>query len=102
MNQYAEKYHTSAEAIQAVNYNLKTPLWVDSLVIIPVGFTDVSNLPSFEPYVVTETGRSVESLAQELGVNPRDLKYYNALGDGEILRVGDWLLIPRAKLAPGF
>lgn len=96
MDQYAEKYHTSVEAIQAVNYNLKTPLWIDSLVIIPVGFTDVSNLPSFETYVVTETGRTVESLAQELGVDPRNLKYYNAIGDGESLQVGDWLLIPRA------
>lgn len=99
MHQYAEKYQTSVEAIQAVNYNLKTPLWVDALVIIPVGFTDVASLPSFEPYVVTETGRTVESLARELGVDPRDLKYYNAIADGEALQVGDWLLIPRARPA---
>jgi hypothetical protein len=97
MDQYAEKYHTSVDAILAVNYNLKTPMWVDALVIIPVGFTDVSSLPSFETYVVTETGRTAESLAQELGVDPRDLKYYNAIGDGEALLVGDWLLIPRAR-----
>ena len=99
MDQYAEKYHTSVGAIQAVTYNLTSPLWIDSLVIIPVGFTDVSSLPSFETYVVTETGRTVESLAQELGVDPHDLKYYNAIGDGEALQVGDWLLIPRARPA---
>lgn len=97
LNQYAATYNTSVEAILAVSYELKTPVWVDSLVIIPVGFTDVADLPSFEAYQLSGSGRSVEALAQELGVSAADLKYYNAIGDGESLLVGDWLIIPRTK-----
>ena len=97
MNRYAEQYHTTTAAIQSVNYKLRTPLRVDALIVIPVGFTDVSNLPRFEAYIVADADKPVESLAQELGVDPRDLKYYNVLSDGEKLKVGDWLLIPRAR-----
>jgi LysM repeat protein len=100
LNQYAAKYNTSVEAIVAVSYKLKTPVWADTLVIIPVGFTDVADLPSFEAYQLTESGRTVEALALQLGVTALDLKYYNALSDGESLLVGDWLLIPRARPAP--
>jgi hypothetical protein len=95
LDQYAQKYRTSVEAIHSVSYSLKTPLWVDALVIIPVGFTDAASLPRFEAYVVTGTGRTAETLALELGVDARELRYYNAILFGEVLRVGDWLLIPR-------
>jgi len=100
LNQYAAKYATSVNAILAANYNLKSPLWVDALVIIPVGFTDVTGLPLFEAYQVKDAGRSVESLAQELGVAAADLKKYNAISAGKSLAVGDWLLIPRPRPAP--
>ena len=99
LNQYAATYNTSVEAILAVSYKLKAPVWVDSLVVIPVGFTDVAGLPSFEAYQLIKSGRSVEALAQELGVAAADLKYYNAIVDGESLLIGDWLLIPRARPA---
>lgn len=97
MNQYAEKYHTSVEAIILVNHNLKTPLWVDTLVIVPVGFTDVADLPSFEAHLVTEANRSVEALAAELGVSAADLRLYNALAEGELLQTGDWILVPHPR-----
>lgn len=100
LNQYAAKYKTSVDAIVAVSYKLKTPVWGGMLVVIPVGFSDVANLPSFAVYQVTEASRSVESLAQDLGVALPDLKKYNAINDGESLVFGDWLLIPRPRPAP--
>lgn len=100
LNQYADKYATSVESIVTVNHKLKTPLWVDTLVIIPVGFTDVASLPAFEAHEVAEAGKSLETLAQELGVSAADLNYYNAVGAGESLLAGDWLLVPRPKPAP--
>lgn len=99
INQYADKYNTSVKTIVAVNFNLKSPLWVDALVIIPVGFTNVASLPVFEAYQVTQTG-SADALAQELGVSAADLKYYNAISAGESLVAGDWLLVPHPKPAP--
>lgn len=100
LNQYAVKYNTSVEAIMAVSYKLKAPVWGGMLVVIPVGFTDVANVPSFAVYQVTEANRTVESLAQELGVAAADLKKYNAISDDESLGIGDWLLIPRPRPAP--
>lgn len=100
MNQYAEKYHTSVEAIVLVNHDLKTPLWVDTLVVIPVGFTDVAALPSFEAYLVTEKEQSVDALAKDLGVSAVDLSLYNAITAGEMLQPGDWILVPYPRAAP--
>jgi hypothetical protein len=100
MNQYAAKYNTSVEAIVMVNYKLKTPLWEDTLLVIPVGLTDVAGLPSFEAHRVTEADRSAEALAAELGVSAAELQLYNAIAAGELLQPGDWLLVPHPRLQP--
>jgi len=98
--QYASWHNTSVEAIMAVSYDLKTPVWVDALVIIPVGFTNVYGLPAFEAYEVPRADMSLNVLALSFGVSLKDLRYYNAIGMDESLQVGDWLLIPRPRLAP--
>jgi len=100
LDQYAAQYNTSTEAIILINYNLKTPVWVDTVVIIPVDLMNVGNLPSFEAYNVLQPGNSPNALAKELMVDAADLKYYNALHDTESLLVGDWLLVPRPRAAP--
>ena len=97
LDQYAPKYSTSVEAIVAVNHELTPPVWVGTLVVIPIGFTDVSDLPGFETHMITDTGMTVELLAQEFNVDPLDLKYYNSIRTGEILLIGDWFLIPHKK-----
>ncbi len=99
-NQYAAKYNTSIEAIVMVNYKFQTPLLAGALVIIPVGFTEVSNLPAFEPYQVSKTDSLLKVLALRLSVSLEDLRYYNAIGPDESLQPGDWLLIPRPRPLP--
>jgi len=99
LNQCASRYDTSIEAILMVNYDLKTPVWVDDLLVIPVGFSIVSNLPSFEAYEVPRADMSLRVLALSFGVSLKDLRYYNAIGMDESLQVGDWLLIPRRRPA---
>lgn len=100
LDQYAAQYNTSIEAIILINYNLKTPVWVDTVVVIPVDLMDVASLPAFEVYEVPQAGMSLEALAQELDVDLADLKYYNALSNTESLLSGDWLLIPRPRPVP--
>ena len=100
LNQCASRYNTSIEAIMMVNYDLKTPVWVDTLVIIPVGFTNVYGLPAFEAYEVPRDNMSLQVLALSFGVSLKDLRYYNAIGMEESLHVGDWLLIPRPRRKP--
>lgn len=102
LEQYAEKYNTSVEAIIGVNYKLRHPVWADALVVIPVDFTDFSKLPSFVVYQVSlkDRGLSVENMAKFLRVNPLDLKYYNGWGDGDRPIVGAYLLVPRPRPMP--
>jgi len=99
LNQYATLYNTSVEAILRVNYALNIPLWVDALVVIPVDFYDVSQMPYFQPYKVTSDGSSTEVLAQELATNLEDFLYYNGLSVGDYLNTGDWVLVPRYQSA---
>ena len=100
LNQYASRYNTSIDAILTVNYDLKTPVWVDQLVIIPVGFTNVYGLPAFEAYEVPRADISLDVLALSFGVSLKDLRYYNAISMDESLQVGDWLLIPHPRQKP--
>jgi hypothetical protein len=98
LNQYAAKYNTSVETILAVNHGITVPVWVNTLVIIPVGFTDYAKLPSFVVYQVKqeERGISIEDMAKKLKVDPADLKYYNGWTDsGDRPLVGQFLLVPR-------
>lgn len=101
MNQFAAKYDTSVEAIVAINYTKRNPGWSGTLLVIPVGFTDTTKLPSFVVYQVQEKDRgiSVEKMAKYLRVTPLDLKYYNGwTNDGDRPLVGDFLLVPRSRI----
>jgi hypothetical protein len=95
LHDYASRYKTSLEAIIIIS--LIPPLQSGAIAVIPVGITDVANHPRFEVHEVRETGRVVESFAQELHVDPHKLNYYNDTRPGEELKPGDWLLIPRSK-----
>lgn len=99
LNQYASLYNTSVEAILRVNYALNVPLWIDALVVIPVNFSDVSQMPYFQPFKVTSNGSLSEILAQELATNLEDFLYYNGLSQGDYLNSGDWVLVPRYQSA---
>ena len=100
LSQYARQYDTTEGAIIRVNYSLNLPLWEDTMVVIPVGFSNVAQMPYFQPYMVTAGDITVEDLALELGTSLDALIYYNGLYKGKQLNVGDWLIIPR--MAPGY
>jgi LysM repeat protein len=99
LSQFANQYKTSIDAIIRVNYSLNIPVWVGALVVIPVEFTDVAQMPYFQPYRVTTNGITVESLAMELGTNLSNFITYNDFKAGERLNLGDWILIPRPQSA---
>jgi hypothetical protein len=90
ISQYAQQYDTSEGAIMRVNYSLNLPLW----------FTNVTQMPYFQPYMVTVEGLTVEDLSKDLEISQDALIYYNNLFDEKPLKVGDWLIIPRN--APGY
>lgn len=90
LSQYAEEYNTSAGAILRVNYSLNLPLWEEELVVIPVGFTEVTQMPYFKPYKVTAESITVDDLAIELATDLNDLKYYNNLTGLSMVKAGYW------------
>lgn len=90
----AEKYGTSVDAIRAINYNLPEALWVNKILVIPVGTGDVTGIPPFSIYQVTDIEVKIEDLAVLLEVDDAALKKFNALPDGYLLNQGDWVIIP--------
>ncbi len=91
----AKKYRTSNDAILQVTYKLKTPLWLNAIIVIPIDQSDLANLPVFEPYQITDKEITVDVLATNLNTDLDALKRYNLIRSAEILHSGDWLLIPR-------
>lgn len=96
----AEHYHTSKEAIKAINpLPLNQTLWEGLIIVIPVGVTDPTelNLPPLEAYPVSETIR-VEDLLAKLGVTDSGLfEKLNACGPDDLLHPGDWVLVPHPE-----
>ncbi|MCJ7434984.1 MAG: LysM peptidoglycan-binding domain-containing protein [Anaerolineales bacterium] len=95
LDMIANKYGTTVQAIMAVNYELKPPVWAQYPIVIPVGAQDTVGLPAFEVYVVEDETVSSESLAGTLGVDIEDLQRYNLCTGGCQFDKGDVLLIPR-------
>lgn len=90
----ADTYETSVAAIQAVNFFLPSPLWVDLVIVIPTSTSDVADLPVLEPVQVAEEDISLEELAEKLLVAPIALRTANNLDDSCRLFSG-WLMVPR-------
>lgn len=99
LNMYADTYHTSVEAIQALNYRLPIPMWKDWVVVIPPGQTQVLDLPSFELYQVTEPGTTLTELSSRLSVDSESLMRYNDF-DASCRTVMGWLLVPHSDTTP--
>jgi hypothetical protein len=97
---FANKYHTSVEAIKDINFDLIIPLWTDWLVVIPENITDVSKLPLFEAHQVEEEYIKIQDLAIKLSASLEEMIYYNNIEENYLLRKGDWLLVPREKPQP--
>ncbi len=95
LEQFANQHNTTVEAIRSVNYNLPNVLYVDRLVIIPIGVQDAGNLPAFEAYQVGDRGLNVDDLAAKLSVQPEELLSYNNIPSAYVFNNGDWILVPR-------
>ncbi|MEW5940083.1 MAG: hypothetical protein AB1750_10500 [Chloroflexota bacterium] len=96
---FADAYQTTTEAIIAINYHLPLPVWADWVVVIPVGFSDVSGVPPFEPYLATDERMTIEAMAAQLNTDVELFRKFNAFTEPCGVFSG-WLLIPRPAAAP--
>jgi len=95
LDMLAANYNTTVQALMAVNYKLKPPVWVEYPIVIPVGIQDAAGLPAFDVYVVDGYEFvTAESLADTLGVDATALEYYNLCTGNCRFNKGDVLLVP--------
>lgn len=93
----AEKFDSSLEAIQAVNLPIPSPIYQGVVIVVPVGISDPTDLPLFEPYMVTAKVITIEEIALQLNADSQQVIFFNNCRPGQAFRQGDWLLIPRAR-----
>ena len=91
----AVNYNTSVQAIMAVNYKIQPPVWVDAMIVVPVGAVDAAGLPAFSVHVVDEEKISSQALADELFADTAGVELYNGCSGSCEFTQGDLLLIPR-------
>ena len=91
---YALENQTTTDAIIAVNYHLPLPVWADWVVVIPVGFSDVTGIPLFEPRFIENQKISIEELAAQLKTDLALLRKYNGF-DEPCGSFNGWVLAPR-------
>jgi len=97
LNNFANTYHTTLSAILAVNYNLLTtsvqPGWI---IVIPVGTSNVTNVPPFDTYQAPGLMITTDEMARQRGADPRLLVQYNAFVEPCKLFLG-WMIVPRIQ-----
>jgi len=99
LDMIADRYDTTVQAIMAVNYGLKPPVWVQYPIVIPVNTKDAAGLPAFKVYVVEAyESISAKSLADVLGVDASALEFYNLCTANCQFNKGDVLLVPFTQL----
>jgi len=94
-----ERYETTQNAIEAVNYLFPSQLWAELVIIIPLNTTSTAGLPSFKPVLLDEEDISVEELAQKLLVPSAEIIEFNQL-DPNCRSFQGWLLVPAEKITP--
>ena len=94
---FATQNNTTPNVIKSVNHNLVVPIWVDSIIVIPLDRKDPGDLPAFEPYGIADRGLTLQDLAEKFNVDLEILSKYNDLLAEDELEPGEWVLIPRER-----
>lgn len=99
----ANQYKTTIEAIRDININLKSPLWVGDMIVLPEGMRETASLPLFETIYLPEK-KSVKTIAKENNVDVKLLKQFNSRiiiskQDQDIILGDQWVLLPRPRKA---
>jgi LysM repeat protein len=94
---FATQHNTTPDVIKSMNHNLVVPIWVDSIINIPLDRRDPGDLPAFEPYGIAEKGLTLRDIAIKFDVDLETLSQYNNLLPEDVLEPGEWVLIPRER-----
>jgi hypothetical protein len=92
----ASTFKTTEDAIRSINYKLGTTLFVDKLLVLPFGRTNVSGVPALTVYLVEVDGLTLEQLAIDKSVDYGLLRELNALPKGYQLTRNQVIVLPPA------
>ena len=99
LNMYALQYKTTVDAIVAVNYKLPIPVQAGWIIVIPLGTTNVQDIPPLKPHLASQADGSILTMAQTYSVDLQDLERVNGLNETCVAFAG-WVLIPRGTPPP--
>ncbi|MEA2008142.1 MAG: LysM peptidoglycan-binding domain-containing protein [Chloroflexota bacterium] len=90
----AYEYDTGEEAIRvASNLREGKSIWPGDLLVIPIGQSDASQVPRFNPlYLDRKT--DIYELANRYDISASDIRRYNDLGNDDTIPAGRWMIIP--------
>lgn len=94
----AQKYKTTKEAIQKVNYQMDEKLWEGELIVIPFDRSKVHDVPAMTPYIIKVDGKALETLAFEQSVDEGLLRQWNGLPRGYRFRLDEVVIIPHEDI----
>ena len=95
LDNLANKYKTSVEAIRVVNYNLPMQLWINYVLVIPINQLYVTGIKPMYVFSINIDGITIESLAQEKGVNLDEICTLNDLSKDHIFLPGEYVVLPQ-------
>jgi LysM repeat protein len=96
----AQMYDTSPAMLQAANVLPSgAKIWPGEVIVILPGQKDPEGVPRFQVVqLVADT--HIDDLAHEYGIPVETVRQYNALGPGEWIPAGRWLILPYANTLP--
>lgn len=98
LDNLSQIYHTTPQIIQAINYELKVPIQVGTLLLIRPDLLDLeADARSFQFYQIPEKTILIDDLAKKFNVDLKELKYYNGCMNGCFVSRGDWVLLPHRR-----
>ncbi len=99
----ATKFQTTPRAIIDINYTIRIPLFVDEVIIVPEGITDIRSFPRFEARKIQQRS----PVAEICRINACSIEQFQQYNESIIITVdevptvleGIWVLIPRPNAA---
>ena len=86
-------YNTTIEVLETINDFSIRPLWPGDIIILCKGCMDAQNVPQLQAHYL-ERESSLKELADQYEVTVEQLKYWNNLGDNDMVESERWIILP--------
>jgi hypothetical protein len=92
----ANLFNTTAEILMALNVRAAFSIWIEDMIIVCVGCTEVPDLPPLAPLYLEESV-SLSDLAAVYDTSIEDLRSWNGLGADDWIEGERWMVVPQVQ-----